>query len=109
MLAFYPHDIVGNYWTPPVTGEERVYLDDWRPLVGIEFDYYKTGNIRHAYLDGEKVSNNAGYALQNIRVWLDQLERVHVDGLNDRASRYISEGSIVDMIETALFQPEYMI
>ena len=109
MLAFYPHDITGSYWTHPVTGEERVYLDDWRQLVGIEFDYYKTGNIRHAYLGGEKVSNNVGYSLQNIRVWLDQLDRVHVDGLNERAGRYISEGEIADVIETALFQPEYMI
>lgn len=54
----------------------RVYLDEkiWAPLVGLEVDHYKSGNISYAQLNGQKISNRKAGMLLGIKVyWQDGL------------------------------------
>ncbi|MFE1451951.1 helix-turn-helix domain-containing protein [Streptomyces olivaceoviridis] len=39
---------------------DRVYLNGFETVPGLELDHYKSGNISYATLDGEKVSNAEG-------------------------------------------------
>lgn len=55
--------IGGNSWTPSNGGAERIYLNDWATLAGLEIDTYKTGNISYAELGGRKISNSKAYKL----------------------------------------------
>lgn len=48
--------IGGKPWKPK-QGPERVYINDWHRLAGLEIEYYKTKNIRSATLNGEPISN----------------------------------------------------
>jgi hypothetical protein len=48
--------IGGKPWQPK-QGPTRIYLNDWAPLAGLQVDRYKSGNIKWATLDGEKISN----------------------------------------------------
>lgn len=43
-------------WIKPDTGEERHYLQNWREAIGLEVDWYNTGNIKSACLDGQWIS-----------------------------------------------------
>lgn len=60
--------IGGNSWSKPGTDEVRIYLDDWAGLAGLKITTYGTGNISHAELDGEKVSNGKACKLLG-RIW----------------------------------------
>lgn len=53
----------GNRWTK--AGHDRVYFNDVNDLFGIEFTYYKTGNMSSAKLHGEFISNCKGRKLAN--------------------------------------------
>lgn len=44
-------------WRHPVTGETRHYLRDAERAMGLDVNYYKTGNVSSAALDGERISN----------------------------------------------------
>ena len=35
-------------WIKPDTGEERHYLQNWREAIGLEVEWYNTGNIKSA-------------------------------------------------------------
>lgn len=62
--------IGGREWRKS-DGTLRVYIntDVWAPLVGLEIDHYKSGNISSAYLDGERISNARAYRLTAIKVY----------------------------------------
>lgn len=65
--------IGGRRWSKS-DGTLRVYINTevWAPMVGLEIDYYKSGNIQHAALNGEKISNSKAYKLTAIKVyWQD--------------------------------------
>ena len=47
--------IGGNRWTK--NGHDRVYLNNWPELIGLEVTRYKSGNIWAASLNGERISN----------------------------------------------------
>lgn len=51
----------GNY--------DRLYINA-RDL-GCEFEYYKTGNIKYAEFDGEKISNSRGYSMKAAKNYID--------------------------------------
>jgi hypothetical protein len=36
----------------------RVYLNDWKKLIGLEAEYYRSGNVAAATLDGAAISNS---------------------------------------------------
>jgi hypothetical protein len=50
--------IGGRRWQK--NGMDRVYLNDFQTVPGLELDHYKSGSISYATLDGEKVSNSEG-------------------------------------------------
>lgn len=61
--------IGGREWTNPNGGELRIYLSDWPPFAGLDIDRYKTGNIRYADLDGERISNSQAAKFILGKVW----------------------------------------
>ncbi|GHJ34287.1 hypothetical protein TPA0910_87200 [Streptomyces hygroscopicus subsp. sporocinereus] len=50
--------IGGRRWQK--NGMDRVYLNGFQTVPGLELDHYKSGSISYAALDGEKVSNGEG-------------------------------------------------
>lgn len=45
----------GRRWQK--NGMDRIYLNDWTEHAGIDIDYYKSGNICYAAIDGRSVAN----------------------------------------------------
>jgi len=71
--------IGGSRWTK--YGHDRVYLDNWAELIGLEIGRYKSGNIHWACLGGEKISNSEAYRIlgQVSKVYFDAADRkVHI-------------------------------
>lgn len=64
---------LGNRWQK--AGHDRIYFNDLEAWYGLELDYYKTGSICSAKLDGERISNNKarkiGSALGWSKIWYD--------------------------------------
>lgn len=48
---------------------DRLYIDVTK--LGLEVDYYKTGNVRHASWCGETISNADGRRMLVSKVWVD--------------------------------------
>ena len=63
--------IGGRRWQK--NGHDRVYLNDWAELAGIETTRYNTGNISSACYQGEGISNSQAYKLLGCidKVWFD--------------------------------------
>lgn len=63
--------IGGNRWTK--AGHDRVYLNDWATLAGLDIERYKSGNICSATWQGETISNSQAYKLLGSidKVWFD--------------------------------------
>lgn len=66
-------NIGGKLWEK--NGVRRVYFNDLWELFGLEIDLFGTGNVRNAWLHGEKISNS--YAnkiigdLDSMKLWVD--------------------------------------
>lgn len=66
-------ELGGSLWSVP--GKRRVYINNVAKWIGVELNYYKTGNISSAKYHGETVSN--GFAskhfgqLQFAKLWFD--------------------------------------
>lgn len=71
-------------WTHPGTGKVRRYINDWHEEAGIEADYYNTGNVKYAYVDGHKISN-AAFNHLNAKLWLDEDDNLHIDHLGRKS------------------------
>ena len=51
---------------------ERIYVNGaFEKLVNLKVDYYNTGNIKHASLDDEKISNSGASRLLNTKCYID--------------------------------------
>ena len=48
-------------------GKKRLYLDENKVMkeMGFELEFYKSGNIAHAKLNGEKISNNKAWEVRS--------------------------------------------
>lgn len=60
---------------------DRVYLNDFATVPGLELDHYKSGNISGAWFDDEKVSNAEGGRLAGAvdKVYFDNTDgKVHI-------------------------------
>lgn len=68
-------------WSSRDGSRFRLYINDWAALIGLRIDRYNTGNISHATLNGDKISNSeAGRILAaGDKVWIENGE-VHVTG-----------------------------
>lgn len=75
-------EINGRLWEK--NGKSRTYINGWENAAGFEIDRYKTGNIKTAYFNGHKISNNrATQATAGRRVYVDNnTGELHVDGLD---------------------------
>ena len=69
-----------NHWVHPKTGEHRFYIQNWREAIGLSVDFYKSGNVRAASLNGIKISNSTAERLY-MKLWFDTEKRLHVDHL----------------------------
>lgn len=60
-----------NRWTKETTKGtmDRLYIDATK--LGLELDYYKTGNIKWAAFNGETISNSRGYGYKNAKTYID--------------------------------------
>lgn len=56
-----------NRWTKD--NMDRMYVNATR--LGLEVDYYKTGNVRNAKWQGESISNADGRRLLASKIWID--------------------------------------
>lgn len=56
-----------NRWTKGTM--DRLYI--YATKLGLELTYYKTGNIRSAYLNGESISNSRGYNYKSAKTYID--------------------------------------
>ncbi len=54
-------------WTK--NGMDRMYINANR--LGLEVEYYKTGNVAHAEWEGEKISNCAARRIMNNKTYFD--------------------------------------
>lgn len=48
---------------------DRLYINSTR--IGLTLEYYKTGNIRHAELNGEHISNSRAYSIKAAKNYID--------------------------------------
>jgi hypothetical protein len=71
--------IGGRRWQK--NGHDRVYLNDFETVPGLELDHYKSGSISYATLDGDKISNAEGGRLATAvdKVYFDAADgKVHI-------------------------------
>ncbi|MFF9631713.1 hypothetical protein [Streptomyces fradiae] len=71
--------IGGRRWQK--NGMDRVYLNAFETVPGLELDHYKSGSISGAWLDDEKVSNAEGGRLATAvdKVYFDAADgKVHI-------------------------------
>jgi hypothetical protein len=71
--------IGGRRWQK--NGHDRVYLNDFETIPGLELDHYKSGSISYATLDGDKISNAEGGRLATAvdKVYFDAADgKVHI-------------------------------
>lgn len=63
--------IGGNRWQSG--DKDRVYINNWAALAGLETDHYKSGSISGATWQGEPISNSQAYKLADTidKVWFD--------------------------------------
>lgn len=54
-------------WTK--NGYDRLYINSTH--LGLELDYYKTGNIHHAEFKGDRISNSQGYRYKAAKTFYD--------------------------------------
>lgn len=64
----------GSRWQK--NGMDRIYFNDVDELYGLDIEYYKTGNICSARLNGESISNAEAHRVRNRlgKVWYDVKE-----------------------------------
>lgn len=82
-------------WTKPGTSEERLYLDRSSAceFIGLEVSFYKSGAVKSAYLDGEKLSNNKAQKIIDSmsKTYFDVSSGEWVTGWSDEALDLITE------------------
>lgn len=48
---------------------DRLYIDP--TCIGLELEFYKTGNVSNAYLNGERISNTRGREMKAAKCYID--------------------------------------
>jgi len=88
-------------WTGS-TGTRR-YISNLLDILGVEIDYYRTGNIRSALLGGLGISNAEAGRIKGISAWLDEAGELHISNNN---SRDLSTDNIETAVRAALKDDE---
>lgn len=79
----------------------RVYLNEVAELLGIEVAYYGSGNIRHASLDGQTISNTEAARLLGTKVYLDTTTG-HLVVSTTGTTRALTDEQVRERIEAAV-------
>ena len=88
-----------NAWTPS-NGQTRYYLNDWQEsLLGLDIECYKTGNIRFAELNGEKISNAEAGRIRSAKLWMDEAGKWHLDRW---AGRDMTAAQVLELVTAKL-------
>lgn len=61
---------------------DRIYINnkDLKAVFGLEIEYYKSGNIKSATLNGDKLSNNKAFGLLRNKIYFDcKLNKFNTD------------------------------
>ena len=91
-------DLGGKDWTSGNGRLHRIYLNScvWAPLISLDVERYKTGNISSATLAGEDISNaEAGRILESKAYVQDDVLRV------DTPAHWTTADEIADAILAA--------
>lgn len=92
-----------NEWTGR-NGQTRRYVNNWIEAVGFDVEYYKTGNIRSASINGQQISNAAAGRLCGVKVWIDSDDTIHIDHWANGTERYaITPEQIRERIAALLY------
>ena len=89
-----------NTWTDS-RGNTRRYINNWADLIGLTLTWRKW-TLMGGTLAGETISRPRAYQLYDIKVWLDDTDELHIDGI-DEADPIVA--TIRDTI-TAILAPE---
>lgn len=79
----------------------RTYLNDVAALIGLDVDYYLSGNVRSAALDGRPLSNARAGELLNVKVYLDHATGTLVIQVPER-SRTLPTDKIIARIHASV-------
>lgn len=84
----------GRLWEK--AGMRRVYFNNLVELYGLTLEFYNTGNISAAWLDGERISNNSARQIVSMlytgKLWYDLTSgRFESKGLSERAVERITK------------------
>lgn len=84
-------ETIGNKWIHPTTGEVRYYINDVWEYGGLELDFYNTGNIAVAELDGERISE--GRRLMNVinKCWMTEDGEIHMKTYTDAYQWFVEK------------------
>lgn len=66
-------------WTK--NGMDRLYINATR--LGLELEYYNTGNIKYAELNGERISNRKGGELKATKNYIDLVKGIAYAGCDE--------------------------
>ena len=96
--------IGGNEWTG--SDNHRVYFNDLAERLGLVVDYFKTGNVCFARLDGERISNTYArsllHSIDDVKCWFDiNRSEFCVRGLDGHAAEALINGLISDAEQIA--------
>lgn len=98
-----------NAWVHPKTGQTRHYINGfWEDMLGLHLEYYNTGNISYASIDGEKIANGRARKLSG-KLWADETGKLHLDGFYgshvysqaealERITKYIADNGGLDFL-----------
>ena len=88
-------ETIGKKWTKK-DGEVRYYVNDWKDMIGLEVEYYKTGNVSNVVFRGEQCSNCwFKKYVASTKVWISEDKKVHVDYCKDG----VVENAIIEALE----------
>ena len=93
----------GREWTGR-NGQQRIYLNNWPELAGLEISRYKgSGSISSATLNGERISNNKAGMLLAAKIWYDvkagELRHTIRQVAEDARIGYVADVLIENLIE----------
>jgi hypothetical protein len=95
-------EIGGKLWTGRA-GVTRVYINHWTEIGGMEVNYYKTGSIAGASINGKGISNRAAAELLAAKVYVDETG-LHMPTISG-TGRYVMD-ELTAAVEAALAEPE---
>lgn len=75
-------ETIGKKWIHPGTGEVRYYINKAYTYGGLDVEFYKSGNVSDAYLNGESISNRRARSLMASvdKVWMTEDGKIHAIG-----------------------------